>query len=93
MSNKGAGTAIALIANGASLDATNFKGYTALMYAVENPNQDTAKVLLACGANRNIRNNDGETAEEMIKHLYGRWTQTAIDYLKEAFKTPGECLA
>lgn len=50
-----------LVANGATIDAQNILGETALMRAIVRQHNDVARQLLQAGANPNIGDNDGYT--------------------------------
>lgn len=51
-----------LITKGADVDATDIKGRTALHFAVDFPSFDSAKSLLAGGADPNLRDTEGQSA-------------------------------
>jgi ankyrin repeat protein len=53
-----------LLENGANVNARDIRGMTALMFtaASDNQNLDAARLLIAKGADVNIKSNDGETA-------------------------------
>jgi ankyrin repeat protein len=57
-----------LLAHGASVNAVNHTGFTAIHHAAENGSTDALKALLAAGADFRIPNNDGvfpiDTARE-----------------------------
>jgi hypothetical protein len=51
-----------LIEHGASLNAQEVHGYTALMLSLSRRNLDTTKLIVRAGADRRIRNREGKTA-------------------------------
>jgi ankyrin repeat protein len=56
-----------LLEHGANLDMQDEDGYTALMYAVRDVNRDYVRTLLEKGAKRDLKNNHGDTAEDMAR--------------------------
>lgn len=55
-----------LISHGALVDATDEKGETALHHAARSRNYKTFRALLACGADKGIRNREGLFAEMLF---------------------------
>ncbi len=55
-----------LISYGALVDATDEKGETVLHHAAGSRNYKTFRALLACGANKGIRNGEGLCAEMLF---------------------------
>lgn len=65
----------ALVATGVNLNASDEYGYTPLMVCTANNNSDLVKILLELGADRNILNQDGQTAKDIayktgLRHIY-----------------------
>ncbi len=65
----------ALVAAGANLNAFDKFGYTPLMVCTVNNNSELVKILLDLGVNRNIRNQNGQTARDIAyetgkRHIY-----------------------
>jgi len=56
-----------LLAHGAAIDAANQTGFTALHHAAEAGSTDAAKSLLAAGADRTLRTDEGETAADVAR--------------------------
>ena len=58
-----------LVKAGVPLDAIDEFGYTPLMYAasVDEGDTETLKALIAAGADRSIRNDEGRTALEQAR--------------------------
>lgn len=54
-----------LVNAGANVDAQDERGNTALMNAIWTHRTDIAKELRTLGARKDIRNNDGETAQDL----------------------------
>ncbi len=54
-----------LLNNGADIDYQNQEGYTALMLATDNKNEQIVEYLLRLGANPLLQNKDGETAKDL----------------------------
>jgi ankyrin repeat protein len=52
-----------LVAHGATIDAANLTGFTALHHAAEAGSVDAAKTLLELGAKKTLLNANGETAQ------------------------------
>ncbi len=56
-----------LIEHGATVDARDAEGNTALLGATQKKDKTTVKLLLAAGADRTIKSADGKTAEELTR--------------------------
>jgi CubicO group peptidase (beta-lactamase class C family) len=56
-----------LLAHGAHIDAANLTGFTALHHAAEAGSVDSARALLAAGANVSLRTQAGETAADVAR--------------------------
>jgi hypothetical protein len=69
-----AAAADALIQNGAEVDATDPRGRTALMHAVERGRMDVVTVLLLAGADRQVQAPDGSTAMLLAR----AWAESTI---------------
>lgn len=54
-----------LVAHGATIDATNLTGFTALHHAAETGGVDAARALLELGAKKTLLNSNGEVAQEV----------------------------
>ncbi len=70
-----------LVKAGVPLNAVDDFGYTPLMYAatIDQGDTETLKALIAAGADRSIRNDEGRTALDQAKHYKHR---TLADALK-----------
>jgi serine/threonine-protein phosphatase 6 regulatory ankyrin repeat subunit B len=58
----------ALLKQGANVDATDYGGWTALMWASQEGHAEVIQVLLSSGANVKIRGDDGKTAMLVAKN-------------------------
>jgi ankyrin repeat protein len=56
-----------LLAKGADIEAKDILHLTPLMWASKNGQAEMVKLLLNCGARRNIRNSSGQTALDLAK--------------------------
>ncbi|MEO6580340.1 MAG: serine hydrolase, partial [Sphingomicrobium sp.] len=63
--NDHADTVLLLLRSGARIDAQNLSGFTALHHAAERGSLKAAQALIDAGANRSLRNANGETAAEV----------------------------
>lgn len=67
-----------LVAHGATLDAANLTGFTALHHAAETGSVDAANALMELGANKTLLNANGETAQEVATRTNHLEVTTAI---------------
>ena len=71
-------TTLALLDNGADVNAQDVYGQTALMNAVGDDNIDVAEILMSRGANPTLMNNNGKTAaEQAINMEVKKWLEEA----------------
>ncbi len=69
----------ALVATGVNLDALDEYGYTPLMVCTANNNSELVKILLELGADRNIRNQYGQTARDIAYETGGRYIYQLLE--------------
>ena len=69
----------ALVATGVNLNAFDEYGYTPLMVCTASNNSELVKILLELGADRNIRNQGGQTARDIAYETGGRYIYQLLE--------------
>ena len=70
-----------LVERGSELDAVDgFEGWTALMFAAGEGNEEVCKVLLEAGADPGLKDSDGDTA---LDHAKANQQKAVIELLRK----------
>ena len=70
-----------LIQAGARINEQDFRGYTALMHAVQRSDEVAVRLLLQHGARWDLRNNAGQTAVDVACRKTRPWKRAGVLYL------------